>query len=352
MSTLQHRVYKNSGSDKLLNSPSSSEFSDEVSYHDKQLLTASPSSTISTLSSPSINNESFEMPVGNHLPRLSLMEEIVILGLTPEGSLSSWNDNISYVLRACVIIELALRKRIRMIDDPARNRYDVSLRVIEVVDTTPTGDTILDEALSLMTGEKLNTIINWIDMLSGETWSFFDGSLQLKNVRERISKSLVEKDILVTEIHTKFWLFDVNCYPIKDKICQLALKNRINAILSPQSNDNDGGELFISSDSFPDTVDFKLVRTLAVICCAYGADVLDATLHSLDSENFDKAFLTAEKILKTISDFPIDFSENQDFPKVIANKLSEEVQLNHRNALYLEVVAGALQSVLRMDSLL
>ena len=51
-----------------------------------------------------------------------------------QGYLSWWNDNISYVLRGCILIELSLRGRIDFTKDTRRRA--LSDRMIEVVDKT------------------------------------------------------------------------------------------------------------------------------------------------------------------------------------------------------------------------
>lgn len=86
-----------------------------------------------------------------------------------QGYLSFWNDNISYALRGCILIELALRRRIATIQDPARRRYPLPDRLIEVIDTRQTGETILDEALKMIqTTEEKMGVGAWIDLMSGE----------------------------------------------------------------------------------------------------------------------------------------------------------------------------------------
>ena len=40
---------------------------------------------------------------------------------------------------------------------------------------------------------------NWIELLSGETWNPLKLTYQLRNVRERLAKNLVEKGVLTTE---------------------------------------------------------------------------------------------------------------------------------------------------------
>jgi len=84
--------------------------------------------------------------------------------------LSFWNDNISYALRGCLLIELALRRRIALVKDPSRRRVSLPERLVEVIDERQTGETLLDEALKLMKmqqdTDKL-AVNNWIDLLSG-----------------------------------------------------------------------------------------------------------------------------------------------------------------------------------------
>jgi Golgi phosphoprotein 3 len=97
-----------------------------------------------------------------------------------QGYLSFWNDNISYALRGCILIELALRRRIAVVKDPNRRRVPISERLVEVIDDTQTGETILDEALKMIRGqqaiEKLS-INSWIDLMSGMVPLPFDAGV-------------------------------------------------------------------------------------------------------------------------------------------------------------------------------
>lgn len=87
-----------------------------------------------------------------------------------QGYLSFWNDNISYALRGCILIELALRRRIALVRDPNRRRIAITERIVEVIDDRQTGETILDEALKMMKAQQeveQMSINSWIDLLSG-----------------------------------------------------------------------------------------------------------------------------------------------------------------------------------------
>ena len=107
-------------------------------------------------------------------PKLTLMEEILLMGLKDkQGYLSFWNDNISYALRGCIVIELAFRGRVSMQKDSSRRRFPLADRVIEVVDDTLTGEVLLDEALKMMKSSEKMSVSSWIDLMSGEALCLF-----------------------------------------------------------------------------------------------------------------------------------------------------------------------------------
>lgn len=102
-------------------------------------------------------------------PKLTLMEEVLLMGLKDkQGYLSFWNDNISYALRGCIVIELAFRGRISMQKDSSRRRFPLSDRLIEVVDDSLTGEVLLDEALKMMKSSEKMSVSSWIDLMSGK----------------------------------------------------------------------------------------------------------------------------------------------------------------------------------------
>jgi Golgi phosphoprotein 3 len=102
-------------------------------------------------------------------PKLTLMEEVLLMGLKDkQGYLSFWNDNISYALRGCIVMELALRGRIRMQKFVGQRAPPLRDRIIEVADDTLTGEVLLDETLKMMKSSEKMCVTDWIDLLSGE----------------------------------------------------------------------------------------------------------------------------------------------------------------------------------------
>ncbi|KAH3900252.1 probable Vacuolar protein sorting-associated protein 74 [Saccharomycodes ludwigii] len=282
------------------------------------------------------------------IPKLTLMEEVLLLGLKDrEGYLSFWNDNISYALRGCILIELALRGKIRILDDPARRRFDLSERLIEVVDASKTGEVLLDESLNLMKNDEPLSISNWIDLLSGETWNLLKINYQLKQVRERLAKGLVDKGVLRTEMKN-FFLFDMATHPVTDNSCKEAIKRRVLSLLVSRNL------TLTYNDYFTDKVTFKLLRTIALICGAYGANVLENVLTTLDYEKRDLGFQRATELLEQFSQWPFDL--NKPTTTGVSVNLNKEIQAemleNPGKDLYLELVAGVFEVFSRMDSLI
>ncbi|KAJ1936776.1 Vacuolar protein sorting-associated protein 74, partial [Kickxella alabastrina] len=150
-------------------------------------------------------------------PLLTLMEETLLLGLKDqEGYLSFWNDSLSYVLRGCMLMELAFRRRIRISKDAFTGMTSLGDRHLEVISTNPTGEVLLDEALRVIKGSDTPRAVNaWMDLLSGETWNIAKAGYQLKQVRERLAKGLVDKGVLRTE-KRNFLFFDMATHPVQD----------------------------------------------------------------------------------------------------------------------------------------
>ena len=84
-----------------------------------------------------------------------------------QGYLSFWNDNISYALRGCIVMELAFRGRIRMTKVMGQRQPPLRERIIEVCDDTLTGEVLLDEALKMMKSSEKMGVADWIDLMSG-----------------------------------------------------------------------------------------------------------------------------------------------------------------------------------------
>ncbi|XP_042601826.1 Golgi phosphoprotein 3-like isoform X2 [Cyprinus carpio] len=219
--------------------------------------------------------------------RLTLMEEILLLGLKDkEGYTSFWNDSISSGLRGCILVELALRGRIQLEPQSSRKRKLLDRKVL-VKSSAPTGDVLLDEALKhIKNTEPPEDAASWIELLTGETWNPLKLHFQMRNVRERLAKSLVEKGVLSTE-KQNFLLFDMTTHPLTDSSEKQRLVQRLqDGLLERWTND------------------WRRMsrRMLALILLAHAADVLESALSSLSDERYDTASSRSRSLLEADPD--------------------------------------------------
>jgi len=126
-------------------------------------------------------------------------------------------------------------------------------RYIEVVDERLTGEVLLDEALKMMKVSEKMSVGTWIDLMSGrspislllsrsvaeptrtgETWNVMKIGYQLKQVRERLAKGLVDKGVLRTE-KRNFLLFDMATHPVSDPTFKDDVLRRTSALLTART---------------------------------------------------------------------------------------------------------------------
>lgn len=282
-------------------------------------------------------------------PKLTMMEEVLLLGLKDkQGYLSFWNDNISYALRGCIVIELAFRGRVSMQKDSSRRRFPLADRVIEVIDDTLTGEVLLDEALKMMKSSEKMSVSSWIDLMSGETWNLMKIGYQLKQVRERLAKGLVDKGILRTE-KKNFLLFDMATHPVADGGAKEEIRRRVRNVLTQRT------VVLPASQWLPENLEFRNIRTIAMVCAAYAANVLENALASLGHEAREMAFTQVDELLAEYSQWPFGKKaglSNGGIGRNLNQVVQDEINNGKDKELQLEVVAACLSVFTRLDSLL
>ncbi|CCM00454.1 uncharacterized protein FIBRA_02487 [Fibroporia radiculosa] len=308
---------------------------------------------------------------GGRAPRLTIMEEVLLLGLKDkQGYLSFWNDNISYALRGCILIELALRRRIALVRDPNRRQVPPADRVVEVIDDRQTGETILDETLRMMKAQEdieRMAVNTWIDLLSGETWNVMKIGFQLKQVRERLAKGLVDKGVLRTE-KRNFLLFDMATHPVADVRTKEAIVSRVVATLTATTSAVPGTALQ------KEGTQARATRAVCLVCAAYAASVLDNAFGRLTYEEREAAFQRCDEILAEFACWPFGSASASKGggptrkreaarigmgstgvsgrEAVLGLVLEVRRELRGEEDLCFELVAGVLEVLSKLDSLL
>lgn len=116
---------------------------------------------------------------------------------------------------------------------------------------------------------------------AGETWNPLNLRYQIRNVRERIAKNLVEKGVLTTE-KQNFVLFDMTTHPLTDTTTKQRLVKRVQeSVLSRWVNESNRMDR----------------RTLALIVLAHASDVLENAFASLQDEEYDLAMKRVRELL-------------------------------------------------------
>lgn len=104
---------------------------------------------------------------------------------------------------------------------------------------------------------------------------------QLRNVRERLAKNLVEKGVLTTE-KQNFLLFDMTTHPLVDSVSkQRVIKKVQDAVLSKWVND-------------PHRMD---KRVLSLIYLAHSSDVLENAFAPLSDDDYELAMKRVRDLL-------------------------------------------------------
>jgi Golgi phosphoprotein 3 len=222
-----------------------------------------------------------------------------------------------------MLIELSLRGRIELEKTGMRRRGLLSRKIL-CKSAAPTGDVILDEALKhIKDTSPPDNVQSWIELLSGEhyidvhvrrylffcylilgeTWNPLNLRYQIRNVRERIAKNLVEKGILTTE-KQNFVLFDMTTHPLTDSSAKQKLIKKVQeSVLSRWVNETNRMDK----------------RTLSLIILAHASDVLENAFASLPDEEYDLAMKRVREVLDADPDVEAQKSGSNDLVWAVAS---------------------------------
>lgn len=141
---------------------------------------------------------------------LLIAEKFLLLSLHDEKGVSLV-DSLTEWLAGSILIELTLLER-----------FEKQKKKIRLINSDPTGDEILDEAIAFLAGETKWRSINWIlEHLVGK----------LKPLKDRLQYRLVERGILRVEEKKVLWVFNVERFPMTDATEEYEVRKRIRSIV-------------------------------------------------------------------------------------------------------------------------
>jgi len=220
--------------------------------------------------------------------------------------------------------------------------------------------TLLDEALKMIkTSEKMG-VGNWIDLMSGETWNVMKIGYQLKQVRERIAKGLVDKGVLRTE-KRNFFLFDMATHPVADGRVKEDINTRVVSLLSSRSSAVPPNSLA------KEDIKYRVTRAVCLVTSAYAANVVENPLQRLAYESREACLARCDEILASFSTWPFGVNTSSGRRSAVriavgnstseADGLAELVhgvrsEMPDPDDLCFEIIPAVLEVFTKMDSLI
>lgn len=155
---------------------------------------------------------------------------------------------------------------------------------------------------------------------------------QLKQVRERLAKGLVDKGILRTE-KRNFLLFDMATHPVVDAAAKDEIRKRVRNVCSNRT------VVLPPSQFLPEELEFRYLRTISMVCAAYAANVLENALVTMSHEARERAFAQVDELLAEYSQWPFGkrAGGQQGIGANIGQVIAEEVERGKDKELQLEV---------------
>lgn len=155
---------------------------------------------------------------------------------------------------------------------------------------------------------------------------------QLKQVRERLAKGLVDKGILRTE-KRNFLLFDMATHPVADGGAKEELNRRVRNICSSRT------VILPPNQWLPEDIEFRYLRTITMVCAAYAANVLENALVTMSHEARERAFAQVDELLAEYSQWPFARRPggSQSIGANLAQAINDEVNKGGDKELQLEV---------------
>jgi Golgi phosphoprotein 3 len=161
---------------------------------------------------------------------------------------------------------------------------------------------------------------------------------QLKQVRERIMKGLVDKGVLRTE-KRNFLLFDMATHPVADSGAKDDLHRRVRNVCSNRT------VILSPTPWLPEDVEFRYLRTISMVCAAYAANVLENALVTMSHESRERAFAQVDELLAEYSQWPFGrrAGGGQGIGANLAQAINDEVNQAKDRELHLEVCSYRTQ---------
>lgn len=141
---------------------------------------------------------------------LFLYEEIMLLALRNKQGTATI-DYLEYAVAGAVLAELLLDRRIAI--------SDTRKQLVDIQDTNPTGDPIIDECMERMkAGKKRASLQTWVSRLAG-----------IKKLRQKVAQQLCNRGVLRADEDKVLHIFTRKIYPEVNPVPEEKIIQRLRA---------------------------------------------------------------------------------------------------------------------------
>jgi hypothetical protein len=171
--------------------------------------------------------------------QLNLYEEIMLLALRDEeGTIATGYSE--HVVAGAILAELLLDQQISI--------EDTRKQLVDLQNTKPTGDPIIDECLErIVTSKRRRSLQTWISRLAGT-----------KDLRHKVARRLCDRGILRADLDKVLFVFTRQVYPEIDPLPEKKIVERLRTAIFTDRDEVDP-------------------RTVMLISLANGAELLNKT---------------------------------------------------------------------------
>ncbi len=149
---------------------------------------------------------------------LSLYEEIMLLALRNKQGTATI-DYLEYTVAGAVLAELLLDRRIAI--------SDMRKHLVDIRDTNPTGDPIIDECMERMkAGKKRASLQTWVSRLA-----------TIKKLRHKVAQQLCNRGILRADEDKVLRIFTRKIYPEINPVPEEKILERLRAAILGDSDE-------------------------------------------------------------------------------------------------------------------
>lgn len=162
------------------------------------------------------------------MKNLSLAEELLLLALDDEsGKLRPLPDRaLDYALAGALLAELTRAQRI-----------EVNGNEVRILDETPTGNDPVDLGYVVLKNAEVKSLREALAHLAGDPLA----------LRQKVIRSLVDKEILEEQNNELLWVFHWSRYPLADAEQEEAVKSRLRRlVIDPSAEISENDHLLIS----------------------------------------------------------------------------------------------------------